>query len=464
MRMKKAILISGLVLNSFILLSQISRKEQLKMQFELVNSNMLDESKQTFRPEFQEDSIQMIIIEGEQLFLLKKRDRVLKSSIRYLSGDVYNAGGDYEGFYHFSKKGGNISGQVIHGSYSTSYDGNETSLIAKTSVLNSDDCDTKPNLFPAKTSSKLETQNLIQQTVANSLVCNPDMVISNVQIGFTPNAYANTGINGLNSDPDMLLLRANQIVEQMNDAMINGNIEIIFRLVHAYVLNENESMDPDLDGVAKDEDEDFMENPNDGVWDEIFDKRQQFQADISIIITNTPYGGRANRGFTTKKFFFYGLSPTSNRLFSGGAAHEMGHLLDLDHHRASYSSIERIFLDGKKAYGYIDTNDQSHRTIMVQAGEPGVTFLRYSDPNINFPDGDPAVDSYAQARIRAAGSTSLSTIYVDENKLPETKYVNGIFDNNSFSYFVARDRIVIEPNTSFELGSSFVMEIKSCLE
>lgn len=421
-----------------------------------------------FNESFFTDSSFFVELDGVHLLLERQRYVQKAKNQTYISGNVLSIDKEYLGHFSILQKESIISGRINYGGVQTTLFQKEGKLSMSSKKLENGSCDTKPNLVKDNTSSSLakkegEEMNLRASEASvvsdQNLQCNPNVVVSNVQIAFTPNAFATTGLDGMNSNPAMVQIRAEEIIESMNDAMANSNVGIVFRLVHSYLLNENESTNPNTD-LAKDEDESFLRSRQDGVWDELWDKELQFQADIPVVITNTQYGGRAASDFLAfqfQRFFFYGYS---DALFERGAAHEVGHIVDLEHHRASFSFWERVFLDSKSAYGFIGNN---FKTIMVQTTEPGIHFHRYSDPNHSFPDGQASGDDEAQARNHAANSQSRAINPALSDKLPLEKVVVGNYSDNSYSAFVAKQKIIIQPGTKFDLGTSFRMEIKQCL-
>ena len=154
-------------------------------------------------------------------------------------------------------------------------------------------------------------------------------------------------------------------------------------------------------------------------------------------------------------------------------AHEIGHMLDLEHNREEFSWIERIFLDGKRAYGY---RGSTYKTVMSY-GSQTVTPL-YSDYRYEFPDGNIAGDNdRAKARDYASGhlgrilkSADPSNLEVKNRTLLGTETAtfiatsdvsteNFVTNSNSRVQIEAPNSITLKSGTHLQNGSTALIRI-----
>jgi hypothetical protein len=287
-------------------------------------------------------------------------------------------------------------------------------------------------------------------SLSNNLLCSKR--IFNMVFAFTPEVYQDE----LNSNPDLVYQISRQLLDSMNMALENSNVNLRGRLVHCFVLTQSEGdfINPNenqIDSIKTAQMSRLMSS-SDGFWDEVYDHRSKYKASITAVVSNINYGGRAGTS-QTRRFLLYGWS---TRMTDGiGFTHELGHVLDLEHRRGSFSNLEKAFLDQKEAYG---ERGQNFSTAMVQGRDLNGTtpVLRYSDPNVVFPDGTPAGGNYEKAAERAQSSTSLArNPYSDEQRLPMNLTIDYALNNNSYTLIEVRDNIILTYGFEAELGSSF---------
>ena len=208
-------------------------------------------------------------------------------------------------------------------------------------------------------------------------------------------ADQNSAINNLNFDaiapmasanaPDIKVLvaytsAANSAVSDMqglielavaetNTGYSNSGVDATMTLVHTYQVSYNESnFNTDLS---------YFRNNNDGVMDEVHGKRDQYGADIAILVTNVnDYCGLASAiGATSSTAFAAVYHDCATGYYSFG--HEVGHLQSARHNpEADPTNTPYSFGHG---YRY---SSGGWRTVMAYNCSPSCTRINWwSNPN-----------------------------------------------------------------------------------
>ncbi|WP_305885107.1 pre-peptidase C-terminal domain-containing protein [Pleionea sp. CnH1-48] len=158
-------------------------------------------------------------------------------------------------------------------------------------------------------------------------------------------------------------------VAETNTGYSNSGVDATMTLVHTYQVNYTESnFSTDLS---------YFRNNNDGVMDEVHGKRDQYGADVAMIMTNvTDYCGLASGiGSTSSTAFAAVYHGCATGYYSFG--HEVGHLQSARHDpNADPTSTPYAFGHG---YQYAAGN---WRTIMAYNCSGGCTRINWwSNPN-----------------------------------------------------------------------------------
>ena len=283
----------------------------------------------------------------------------------------------------------------------------------------------------------------------------------NVLFAYTPQFY-----NDNFSDREGLYLHLNEIIESLNITYTNSGQNLRARLVFAYQTPSSEAGNKDTDF-----DDWFVPN-NDGHYDEVFDYREEYRADVCILLISANLGGRADR---ERKLGIYGFSGSGypNGTIGGyGVAHEIGHMQNLEHNREEFNIFERAVLDGKRAYGKLGNN---YRTVMSYTSSGGdEQRVPYFSGDYNgqrtFPDGE----SLGTDRAKA-----ITYLYNNENRiqrihwygnethnsqhLPLTETVSLNTGVRSYSIIAAKQSITLAPGFEVQSGSEFSALIRNCI-
>ena len=158
-------------------------------------------------------------------------------------------------------------------------------------------------------------------------------------------------------------------VAETNTGYDNSAVDATMTLVHTYQVNYNESnFNTDLS---------YFRNNNDGVMDEVHGKRDQYGADIAILVTNvTDYCGLASAiGATSSTAFAAVYHGCATGYYS--FAHEVGHLQSARHNpEADPTNSPYAFGHG---YRY---SSGGWRTVMAYNCSPSCTRINWwSNPD-----------------------------------------------------------------------------------
>jgi len=158
-------------------------------------------------------------------------------------------------------------------------------------------------------------------------------------------------------------------VAETNTGYSNSGVDVTMTLAHTYQVSYNESnFSTDLA---------YFRNQNDGVMDEVHGKRDQYGADVAVIITNvTDYCGLASDiGSTSSTAFAAVYHGCATGYYSFG--HEVGHL-QAARHDPSNDPTNTPYAFGH-GYQYASGN---WRTIMAYNCSGGCTRINWwSNPN-----------------------------------------------------------------------------------
>lgn len=158
-------------------------------------------------------------------------------------------------------------------------------------------------------------------------------------------------------------------VAETNTGYSNSGVNATLTLVHTYQVNYNESsFSTDLS---------YFRNKNDGVMDEVHGKRDQYGADVAMIMTNiSDYCGKASGiGSTSETAFAAVYHGCATGYYSFG--HEVGHLLSARH------NPERDPTNSPYTFGHgYQYGAGGWRTVMAYNCSPSCTRINWwSNPN-----------------------------------------------------------------------------------
>jgi hypothetical protein len=203
------------------------------------------------------------------------------------------------------------------------------------------------------------------------------------QSSFAPNGGPTLGVLVLytqavdNSTSDITGL-IQLSIDETNQTYANSNLTQNVYLAHSEQTSYNES------GRSFKNHTDALDNPNDGMMDNVASLRNQYNADKVILLVTGPvnYCGRANSINATKNSAFAAVRYDCSTSPSYALPHEIGHLLGARHNRYQDNSNTPY----KYGHGYVDPNNNWH-TIMAYSEKCGgcPTVPYWSNPDINYP-------------------------------------------------------------------------------
>lgn len=195
-------------------------------------------------------------------------------------------------------------------------------------------------------------------------------------------------------------------VAETNQSYLNSQITQRLRLVHFEEVNYTESGSISTDLTR-------LQNGSDTFIDNVPTLRNTFAADHVVMIEET--GQACGIGYmmqtNSNTFEGFAYSVVARTCATGyySFGHELGHNMGADHDSANANST------GPYPYnrGYVDTTPTSPatpwRTIMAYNGTPSSTRVQFwSNPNVNFPPGDPMGVNNASDNHQVLNNTALT--------------------------------------------------------
>ncbi len=167
-------------------------------------------------------------------------------------------------------------------------------------------------------------------------------------------SYTSQALAGFGSD-DTMRASIDLAVASTNEAFLNSGLNVALRLVHAGVVEYEESGDPATDNVRQ-------KSTADGFLDDLHNIRKLYAADLVLTIVESSNAGTCGSGYVqTQNFkdgtFGFAVVKRSCLLNGRSFAHELGHTLGLNHNwydltaggavpsAKGYVSVEGRFLD-----------------------------------------------------------------------------------------------------------------------
>jgi Metallo-peptidase family M12 len=178
-------------------------------------------------------------------------------------------------------------------------------------------------------------------------------------------------------------------VAETNLSYLNSQIDQRLRLAYLGEVSYNETGNVTTD-------RDAFRNKADGVLDNVHTLRDTYAADVNVLVVETSNAcGQAfimdpvSNAFESYAFAVVKRQSCATGNFSFG--HELGHIMSARHDWDDDDTDNSPYTFN---HGYIDTAPTSPatpwRTVMAYNGTPSSTRLPFwSNPNVNFPPGDP---------------------------------------------------------------------------
>ena len=368
--------------------------------------------------------------------------------------------------------GGDLSASIFkpNGIVALSDIGNSNYVFYDRTMINAD-CDIDHFPSVAINPNVGLTPGGFNRTAARRSTCGGVETFSMI-IAYTPEFAATFPVTDRQQEINTFL---DGVVESVNESYRESDLDVRVRLAFSYQT-------PDSEFGNKDDDFDAFSNVvrctglfcGGEKWreyDEIWAYRNDFNADVAILLISQNVGGRADRSLNMG---MYGRNGADDRNY--GVAHEIGHMFNLEHNREEFSWIERIFIGGKNAYGY---RNADFRTVMSYGNDRDRVPL-YSDPDYDFPDGGQAGDKNAKARryvrdnlgrvITKNDYTNYNisnlTIESDEtlNQFARNNITTSNFtvQTNSVVALQAENTVTFGPGTNIAAGSDVTVSIVDC--
>lgn len=216
-------------------------------------------------------------------------------------------------------------------------------------------------------------------------------------------AAARTGAGGNDAMEAAIYLA----VGETNQSYLNSQITQRLRLAHFEEVSYTESGNINTD-LSR------LQNGSDGFMDNVPTLRNTFAADHVVLITENG-GGFCGLGYmmetVSNAFESTAYVVVARNCATGyySFGHELGHNMGADHDAANANST------GPYAYnrGYVNTTPTSPatpwRTIMSYPSSPSSTRVQFwSNPNVNFPPGDPMGVNSASDNHQVLNNTALT--------------------------------------------------------
>ncbi|MGH7179727.1 MAG: reprolysin-like metallopeptidase [Tepidisphaeraceae bacterium] len=239
-------------------------------------------------------------------------------------------------------------------------------------------------------SKTLRRANIIERLERRRLLTSTPAVVDLLAV-YTPAAASlHGGDAGIAND-----IQAS--VDAMNRALINSEISITIRLVHAEPISYTGSNDLFVDRTR-------LENPGDGFMDSVHTLRNQKGADlVTLIVDGSVAGGNASlmtniSSPNNPNLAFSAIAQNSIGPYNLTLAHELGHNLGGGHERNNPHPGQNVVGPFSYSYGYrYQSNGRWHNDIMSYAYAPlEIPLAQYANPNISIdgaatgkPAGDP---------------------------------------------------------------------------
>lgn len=206
--------------------------------------------------------------------------------------------------------------------------------------------------------------------------------IIDLMVVYTPAARSRYGDSGIKA-------KIVNAVKQLNDANARSQIVSRYRLVNMEVITYTES-------GSKDTDWDRLVGKTDGFMDNVHAIRDNYQADIVTLITDTldvcGVAAQMTPEFRSNWFEVAAFNVVKGSCLSNHTlSHEIGHLEGCNHDRANAYDSSGNFISGAYIYSYGHRDLKAgFRTIMSYScpDDTCPTIPYFSNPNVNY-DGVP---------------------------------------------------------------------------
>lgn len=288
---------------------------------------------------------------------------------------------------------------------------------------------------PAEANQDRPQKELLAAAAA-PVTCNTDPANEiDVLVVFTP--ATRVAANGLAAIQGDVLLA----IQETNDSYNNSGIAQRVRLAHMEEVNYTES-------GSSNTDKNRLQNPTDGIMDNVHSLRNTFAADIVMLFVETldNCGEAFIMNPVANAFEKFGFAVVMRTCATGNFSfgHELGHIMGARHNWEADSANNRPFPFN---HGFLRTNPSNNttapwRTIMgVPTNNPATARIQnWSNPNVNFA-GDPT--GVATGSRQADNARTLNT-----TAPTVANFRCGLPDKNKLWTSVGSDGKVDERDTS----------------